>query len=154
MKKQLLYLFSLLLLATACTPKNEVRQVATHFLSAYYDCNWEATRPYSTYSTQKLVDKKAYYHSLNPYTPSSAYHADIEEVILQKKSNSAIVRYKHQGGIRNLYLSKESGQWKVDMNEERPIELYLGPQSSPSAEDAKSSASSQESEPIAIKDVE
>lgn len=146
-------LFLISFVSVSCSsPKREVRKTAQEFLDAYYTHNYEATRGISTYTTQKLVDKKAYYYSLNPNAKVNV-DLKITETLLLKEKKRAIVKYVYNGKKRQIYLSKSLNlPWLVDMDEKHPIEIMLGPQQQKAtAED--SGVSSVEGEPTKIGDV-
>lgn len=147
----------LLLCCSACGGnKKAARQNAEIFIEAYYSEKYEETRKVSTYTTQKLVDKTAYYHSLNPSFSKNKtkVKSNIESVVLLQDGEKAIIRYKINNSERTLYMSKTDKGWMVDMDEKHPIEVFLGPQSRPgSGEKEDAGVASSESGPISIGDI-
>ncbi|MEG2239447.1 MAG: hypothetical protein RRX93_08545 [Bacteroidales bacterium] len=146
------------ILNTGCSKeKNQVKKTAMVFLEAYYTCQYEKTRPISTYTTQKLVDKKAYYYSLNPQsTPQKKFPGEITDIIFLQAKDKALVRYLYKKSKRQLFLSKSNKGWLVDMDEKHPIELFVGPESQPLSSEQNTGDDgvvTSESDPIRIGDV-
>lgn len=124
MYKQILTLTISLLLVSGCqSSQKQVETQAEKFLTAYYGENFQEAKTLSTYTTQKLIDEKEYYQSLNPYIKEDGIPKfRILKVLMRAENTQAQVEYWLDGKSRNLFLVNENNTWLVNMDKENPIE--------------------------------
>lgn len=126
--KKFFIILSVLILVVACdNTKDSIEKTAKSFLLAYYGGDYEKAKEYSTYLTQKLIDEKKYYESLNPYAERKKSQIEIKKVLL-KGEDKALVTYTKNKQRQTLSFQKTDGKWLVDHSEENPIEQSVLPQ--------------------------
>jgi len=123
MKKQtpllLLAFTGFLYMLSGCSGGTKPGSVASSFLSAVNDKNYEAARKYSTPETGKLIDLMEQLQKMSSATDSIST-IDFEIVTEKIDNDKAVVTFKEKDSdeLQTINLIKTDGKWLVNLSKQ------------------------------------
>ncbi|HEX5001923.1 MAG TPA: DUF4878 domain-containing protein [Bacteroidia bacterium] len=115
----LIAFFGMLISLNGCSGGNKPSAVASSFLSAVNDKNYEAARKYATPETGKLIDLMEQLQKMSTATDSIA-PVDFEVVSEKIDGDKAVVTFKEKGSddSQTINLIKSNDKWLVSLSKQ------------------------------------